>query len=182
MSLMIPNGYEVRVAVAEDVACLPEIERQAGQLFDDHLEQIGLTKEFQPHINSVENFENAQRAGRLWVAVSPFGDAVGFAMVLEIGGCAHLEELDVLPAHGRKGLGSALLGAVCSWAEQAAYPAVTLSTFRDIPWNAPFYQRRGFQVVIPSELSDKHVQLVASEGRRGLRRDLRVMMARVTAG
>jgi len=178
---MIPNGYRVRVAVAEDVARLPEIERQAGLLFDDRLEQIGLTKEFQPPVTSVENFENARRAGRLWVAVPPSGDAVGFALVLEVGGFAHLEELDVLPRHGRKGLGSALLDAVCTWAGQAGYPAVTLSTFRDIPWNAPFYQRRGFRVVAPSELSDDHVQLVFSEGRRGLRADLRVMMAYAVA-
>jgi len=62
---MIPIGYEVRLAVAEDVPCLPEIERQAGILFDDHLERIGLTKEFIAHVNSVENFKNAQHAGRL---------------------------------------------------------------------------------------------------------------------
>ena len=112
----------------------------------------------------------------------PSGEAVGFALVLEIGGFAHLEELDVLPPHGRKGLGSALLDAVCTWAGQGGYPAVTLSTFRDVPWNAPFYQRRGFRVVVPSELSDDHVQLVVSEQRRGLRPDLRVMMAYATAG
>ncbi|MBZ5642790.1 MAG: GNAT family N-acetyltransferase [Acidobacteriia bacterium] len=174
---MIPNGYRIRAAVAEDVACLPEIERQAGLLFDDHLELIGLTKEFQAPVNSVENFEKAQRAGRLWVAVPPSGDPVGFALVQEIGGFAHLEELDVLPQHGRKGVGSALLNAVCAWAAQGGYPAVTLSTFRDIPWNAPFYQRRGFRVVPSSELSAGHVQLVASEQSRGLRADLRVMMA-----
>jgi GNAT superfamily N-acetyltransferase len=179
---MIPNGYKVRLAVAKDVARLPEIERKAGMLFDDHLEQIGLTKEFQQQVNSLENFENARRAGRLWVAALPSGDAVGFAMVLEIGGFAHLDELDVLPAHGRKGLGSALLDAVCTWAVQTGYPGVTLTTFRDIPWNAPFYWRRGFRVVASSELSNEHVQVVVSEGRRGLRTDLRVMMARFTAG
>ena len=174
---MIPHGYNIRLAVSEDVFGLPAIEREAGILFDDYLERIGLTEDFIPHINSLENFQNAQRAGRLWVAVAGSGDVVGFALVVEVGGFAHLEELDVLPKHGRKGLGSALLDAVCNWAEQAAYPAVTLSTFRDIPWNAPFYRRRGFRVVTPSEISSDHVQLVASEGARGLRADLRVMMA-----
>jgi GNAT superfamily N-acetyltransferase len=96
---------------------------------------------------------------------------------VEIAGIAHLEELDVLPAHGRKGLGSELLDTVCTWAKQAGYSAVTLTTFRDIPWNAPFYEHRGFQVVSPSEFSNEYVQLVISEERRGLRADLRVMMA-----
>lgn len=179
---MIANGYRVRRAVAQDVDRLPEIERQAGLLFDDHLEQLGLTTEFVAEVNPVQNFENAQRAGRLWVAVPPSGDVVGFAMVVEIGGFAHLEELDVLPAHGRKGVGSELLNTVCIWAAQVGYPAVTLSTFRDIRWNAPFYKCRGFRVVTPSELSDEHVQLVISEQLRGLRDDLRVMMAYAISG
>jgi GNAT superfamily N-acetyltransferase len=178
---MIPAGYQVRLALAEDLAYLPEVERQAGTLFYDHLERTGLTKESLANVNSVENFENARQAGRLWVAASPSGDAIGFALVLEIGGFAHLDEIDVLPSCGRQGLGSALLDAVCRWAQQAGYPAVTLSTFRDVPWNAPFYQRRGFRVVAPSELSDDHVQLVVSERRRGLRTDLRVIMAYATA-
>jgi GNAT superfamily N-acetyltransferase len=55
----------------------------------------------------------------------------------------HLEEMDVLPEHAGQGLGAALIEAVCSWAHTRGFDAVTLSTFRDVPWNAPFYPRHG---------------------------------------
>lgn len=41
----------------------------------------------------------------------------------------------------RQGLGTALLEAVCSWAKARGFPAVTLSTFRDVPSDGPFYRR-----------------------------------------
>jgi GNAT superfamily N-acetyltransferase len=95
---------------------------------------------------------------------------------------AHLDELDVLPSHEGKGIGTTLLATVCSWAKDMGYPAVTLRTFRDVPWNAPFYQRRGFRIVESEALSLAHVGLEASERQRGLRTDLRVTMVYETAG
>ena len=44
---------------------------------------------------------------------------------------------------------------------EAGYPRITLSTFRDVPWNRPFYERRGFRVVDPGGLPPQHRDLVA---------------------
>ena len=71
----------------------------------------------------------------------------GFACVGILDGMAHLWQLSVLPAHGRRGLGSALLDAVCEWGRKEGYGGVTLTTFRDVPWNAPFYRSRGFEII-----------------------------------
>ena len=176
-------GYFIRLALPEDTAFLPWIERQAGALFKNCLGEIGLTAAGFDQVRSSrssDDFAAAQQRGRLWVAVSPGGDRVGFALVIDVGGAAHLEELDVLPEHGRRGLGSRLLETVCDWARDAGYPGVTLSTFRDVPWNAPFYSRHGFRIVDPSDVSEQHVQLVRAEKARGLRIDLRVIMERRT--
>lgn len=54
--------------------------------------------------------------------------------------------------------------------------------FRDVPWNAPFYEKRGFRVVNSAPLSAAHLALEASERQRGLRSELRVTMAYDTAG
>jgi 4-diphosphocytidyl-2-C-methyl-D-erythritol kinase len=170
------DSYHIRLALPQDTAFLPSIERQAAKLFENWLGETGLTLEALARVNSVEDFDHAQRAGRLWVAVSPLGELVGFVLVLDLGGMPHIEELDVLPEHGGRGLGSRLLEEVCGWAREAGYPKVTLSTFRDVPWNAPFYQRHGFRIVEAAELSEQHVQLVRSEKERGLRTDLRVVM------
>ena len=170
-------GYAIRLALPEDVAVLPEVERLAGRLFKTYPGDLGIPEEMYEHPNSVETFAAAQRAGRLWVATVSGGELVGFALVMEIEGYAHLDELDVLPLHGGQGIGSALLATVCSWAKDTGYSAVTLRTFRDVPWNAPFYQSRGFRIVDSAALSAAHLGLEASERRRGLRTDIRVTMA-----
>jgi GNAT superfamily N-acetyltransferase len=69
---------------------------------------------------------------------------VGFVRVDEVDGLAHVEQLSVLPAQMRRGLGTALLGAACDWAVEQGYPAVTLITYADVAWNGPFYAARGF--------------------------------------
>jgi GNAT superfamily N-acetyltransferase len=172
---------EIALAVPEDVLSLPEIERIAGLQFKA-FPGLGIPAEMYERPNSVETFAAAQRSGRLWVARAADGQPVGFALVTVIEGYAHLDELDVLPAYGRRGVGTALLAAVCAWAGHAGYPAVTLRTFRDVPWNAPFYQERGFRVVDSQEVSAGHVALEASERQRGLRTDIRVTMAHPTGG
>ena len=174
---MKPQRYDIRLALPPDVGGLPEIERLAGSLFKAYPEDLGIPDEVYELTNSIDTFAAAQREGRLWVAGSFGGGPVGFALMRNVDGYAHLEELDVLPSHGRQGIGSALLTAVCSWAKETGYPAVTLRTFRDVPWNGPFYQRRGFDVVDSASLSPGHVALEASERARGLQTDIRVTMA-----
>ena len=173
---MEPSDYRVRLAGTEDVAGLQEIERQAASMFADHLAEVGLTEEDLDRAIPAEEFASAQRTSRLWVAESRSREVVGFALVIDFRPFAHLDELDVLPAHGRRGVGSLLLDTVCVWARESGYSAVTLRTFRDIPWNRPFYERRGFRVVEPSTLSEPHVQLVDGERERGRRTDLRAVM------
>jgi GNAT superfamily N-acetyltransferase len=62
---------------------------------------------------------------------------------------AHLEQLAVHPDHGRRGLGRALLRAGCAWAAGEGYDTLTLATYRDVPWNGPFYASEGFVEVGP---------------------------------
>jgi GNAT superfamily N-acetyltransferase len=171
------NLTQIRLAAPEDVAALPEIERAAALAFKTYSMDLGIPEQVYEQANSLETFAGAQEAGRLWVACCSGHEPIGFALVLDIAGYAHLEELDVLPAYGRRGVGSALLATVCAWAKTAGVPAVTLRTFRDVPWNAPFYQRRGFDVVDSADLSAEHVGLEAAERQRGLPADRRVMMA-----
>lgn len=58
---------------------------------------------------------------------------------------AHLEQLSVrLPEHGRRGTGTLLLEAACEEARWAGHRSITLCTYRDVPWNGPFYRARGF--------------------------------------
>ena len=73
--------------------------------------------------------------------------AVGFARVDVVDGLAHLEQLGVLPEDTRMGIGGELVEAACRWAADQGLRAITLITFADVPWNAPFYAARGFREI-----------------------------------
>ena len=122
------------------------------------------------------------RQGRLWVALA-HATPVGFALVTMLApDLPHLEEVDVEPSHGRRGLGTALVRAVCEWAAASGFPMLTLTTFRAVPWNLPFYARLGF-VEIPRELLRPELAAVVSgDAARGLAPETRAVMAyRTTA-
>lgn len=165
------KDYKIRPASPQDIPALPEIERAAGGLFAglDLVQDLDDTR-------SIEELERAQEASRLWVATEPGGQPVGFAMAIEVDGLAHLDELDVHPEHGRRGLGTALVETVCEWAKSAGFKAITLSTFTDVAWNAPFYTRIGFHALAGNELTEGLLQLREAEAEMGLPVAERVMM------
>src|SRR5690606_10077499 len=102
---------------------------------------------------------------------------VGFAHVIEIDGCAHLEQLSVLPSHGRKGLGRALVEAAVTETASRGYEELTLRTYSHVPWNAPFYETCGF--VLSEASSSFHRALVDTETNLELERyGERVQMTR----
>ena len=125
-----------------------------------------------------EELAGALAEGRLWVA-DVHGEQVGFALATVLDGCAHVHEIDVLPGHGRQGLGRALVNAVCAWAEGQHFPAVTLSTRMDVPFNGPFYARLGFAVLPDAQLTPGLQRLREGEAARGLDVDRRAIMRRL---
>jgi len=165
--------YRITTARPEDLTRLPSIELAAARLLAGRAPESVLNETTSPEV-----LENARREGHLWVALA--GDvAVGFAHVelIDRNG-VHLEEIDVHPEHGRRGLGTMLVLQVCHWAASSGYGLVTLTTFRDVPWNMPFYARLGFGVVPPDQLSLALRAVVEDETRRGLDPSRRVVMAR----
>lgn len=118
-------------------------------------------------------------ADAAWAVVAEVdGVIAGYALATLVGGHAHLEQLSVLPDHGRQGIGTALIDAVVEWARGRGDRAVTLTTFRDVPFNAPLYARRGFVEVPPAEWSRPLRDLVANEAGHGLDPARRVVMRR----
>jgi GNAT superfamily N-acetyltransferase len=123
---------EIRVAEPSEYDQLVDVERRADQLFT--LSGIGPL----PEPGTVEDLAAARV---VLVAGRP---AVGFARIEQVDSIAHLELLAVIPRAMRKGVGTALVQACCEWARAHGYPAITLTTFADVAWNAPFYARLGF--------------------------------------
>jgi GNAT superfamily N-acetyltransferase len=171
-------AYTIRLSRSGELHLLPDIERRAASQFEPWAAEVGLTPELLHGTIPLETLRFANDDGRLWVAADVDDHPVGFAIVREIGLFAHLEEVDVLPEHGRRGLGTALVEAACAWAHTRGFAAVTLSTFRDVPWNAAFYARRGFEILARDELPPELLEIVKSEAKKGLLTELRVIMLR----
>jgi GNAT superfamily N-acetyltransferase len=99
-----------------------------------------------------------------------------FVTVLDTRGDAHLEEVDVDPDFGRRRIGTRLVEAVLGWAHACGHAGVTLTTFRDVAWNAPFYARLGFEVLGESDWTDALRTLREAEREEGLDPQRRVVM------
>jgi GNAT superfamily N-acetyltransferase len=168
--------YSITAARPQDLTRLPAIELAAARLLAGYAPESVLNE-----TTSAGVLKEALHAGHLWVAMAD-DIAVGFAHVEVIEReTAHLDEIDVDPAHGRRGLGTRLVLHVCDWAAGHGYASVTLTTFRDVPWNMPFYARLGFGIVAPEHLSFALRTVVEDETRRGLDPSRRVVMRRTCA-
>src|SRR4051794_346299 len=150
--------YAIRRALPADLPLLPDIELAAARLLAGFAPESILAETTPP-----ADFARALADGQLWIAVAN-DRPVGFAHVkLLEDRSAHLDELDVHPDHGRRGLGRQLVTAVCSWAAASGMHAVTLSTFREPRWNMPFYASLGFTIIPDVEWSPAMIRIVTDE-------------------
>jgi GNAT superfamily N-acetyltransferase len=163
----------IRTPRADELELLRDIEWAAGTLFID----AGLADIAEDEPASVEALADYVDDGRAWVSTED-DKPVGYAIVDIVVGLAHLEQLSVLPDHGRKGHGTALLEHVCKWAAHEGYEAVTLTTFADVAWNAPFYARNGFAVIADADIGPELRALRNLEAEHGLDPTKRVCMRR----
>lgn len=173
----------VRALALDDVERVQQVEVDAGERFRDSPEPRVAACADHPPFPSDELCAFAA-AGRGLVFEAD-GVVVGFVLAEEVDGCGHVEEVAVARSHGGRGIGTALIEAVAHWATGAGLPALTLTTFRDVAWNRPFYERRGFRVLGDDEITDGLRAKVVEEERYGLPAELRVVMRRdlaVTSG
>ena len=143
-----PTGegtHRVRPARAADLAHIAPIEDAGGPQFEEFF-----GAEIEPILLSpaLDGRLRASEPGFLLVAATDEqGPPVGFVHVLLIDGHAHLEQLSVLPGHQRRGIGAALTRAAMAEARGQGFDRLSLCTYRDVPWNGPFYRGLGFTEV-----------------------------------
>lgn len=156
----------IRLAAESDLPLLPEIEVSAAKTFlGTQHDRAGA----QAHFTPAEDWRGAQQAGTLWVMDDGVGRPIGF-LAAEPGddGALHIKEFDVAQAHQGKGLGRRMMTHTIGWARDAGYPALTLTTFNDIAWNAPFYATFGFRILEEAALSPRLADILAGERARNL--------------
>ncbi|MEX2495450.1 MAG: GNAT family N-acetyltransferase [Woeseia sp.] len=167
--------YKIVPATRQHVRAIPGLEQAAAALFPAE----DLPAELRYRVTDNDVLRQAQRQGRLWVALDPSGRAVGFALAEVQEDEARLDEVDVHPLHARRGIGTRLVETVIAWAEGRNFPSLSLLTFRHLPWNAPFYERLGFEILEKHELSPGLADILGEEALAGINIDKRVGMRRM---
>ena len=156
---------EFRIADETHIPALAGIERASAERFGESDLPIHLREE----TVSEEEHLDAQRQGLLLVALEDEAKPVGFAITRRIESCLHIVEMDVHPRYQRRGIGSSLLDQVAALARVRGCEAVTLTTFRHVAWNAPWYGRRGFTILKEEEIPRSLRCILDEEQAKGLR-------------
>lgn len=161
----VPAGYSIRHAEHAHIPFLNDIESAAAALFPADFVPEHVLSERVPQTMLAEAVDLA----RLWVALQDGEmEPVGYALLQIYGGSDLLAQLDVRPEHGRKGLGAALTRRVIRAARGMGLRALYLTTFSNVPWNAPFYENLGFARLEPDGHPSFLRTIVEQENARGL--------------
>ncbi|RAJ56104.1 acetyltransferase (GNAT) family protein [Streptomyces sp. Amel2xB2] len=199
------TGVHIRAGAERDLRRLQLAERAAGSLF----RELGMDRVADDAPPPLPVLRRYVHRGGLWVAVrdgSEDGDGngdggsggdggahrseydgdaeetpVAYVMTEPVDGALHIEQVTVHPASARRGIGRALIEHVARRAAAAGHPALTLCTFAEVPWNAPYYERCGFRVLAEDELTPGLRRIRAEETHAGLDRWPRVCMRRELA-
>ncbi|PMR90376.1 N-acetyltransferase [Kocuria rhizophila] len=154
----------IRSAGPADVISLSAIEAAAGEAF----RSIGMPEVADDPLPDVQRLKRHASAGRAWVATVD-NQVVAYALAVLRDGSAHLEQVSVHPDHAGQRIGANLIDAVTSWARDRGDERLTLTTFADVPWNAPYYRKLGFRALpddalgpqLAAELSEERMRFTA---------------------
>ncbi|WP_254047255.1 GNAT family N-acetyltransferase [Streptomyces aureus] len=137
----------IRAAAPAELPLLQDIERAAGEPF----RTLGMAAIADDDPLPLDVLESYRRAGRAWVAVDTADRPVAYLLADTIDGSAHIEQVSVHPDAARRGVGRALIEHLAAAARDQGLAALTLTTFTEVPWNAPYYARLGFRPLTDSD-------------------------------
>lgn len=153
----------IRPATPAEAELLPEIERSAGEAFRGSVHDWVADHDVTP----ADAYPPLIASGLVWVALT--GDSpAGFVACEAFDDALHVWELAVRHDRQGRGLGRSLMRAAIEAAAARHLPVVTLTTFLNIPWNAPFYESLGFRVIAASEMPSRLAEALSGETARGL--------------
>ncbi|MFJ8858121.1 GNAT family N-acetyltransferase [Streptomyces sp. NPDC102451] len=164
----------IRPVDIDELPLLQDIERAAGQCFRD----IGMPEIAEDEPLLAGELACYRGSGLAWVAVDPADVPVAYLIAEHVDGNLHVEQVSVHPDHARRAVGRSLLDHLAAHAAAGGVPALTLTTFADVPWNAPYYARCGFHLLDDTGLGPGLREIRRTEAAHGLDRWPRVCMRR----
>ena len=167
-------GYAVRSFENSDLQRLVEIEAASTAMLAPH----GYPQLFQEEPSTPADLASVISQSDCCVAVTNDGTIAGFAYGHELGGIFWLAEMGVDPKFARRGAGSLLLAEMVRIARRYDHAAIGLTTFADVPFNAPFYARRGFLIADPAAVEPVFTEQLERQNPEGCPLSDRVLMFR----
>jgi len=171
----VSGAISIREAAAADIQAMRAAEQRAGEIFRTVGYDFcadGPNRDPEEHQRVIDN-------GVTYVACRPSGEIIAFAMVEPLDGEAHLLEIDVVPEFQKNGLARRLIALGQDWALAKGFDAMTLTTYRDVPWNAPFYRRLGFVEFEPGPERKGLLETIAKEASWGFAFRPRIAMRKL---
>ncbi|MFM0340424.1 GNAT family N-acetyltransferase [Paraburkholderia fungorum] len=163
-----------RFAEPHDAQTIRSIEFEAAQRFVS----VDMTGIADAPSMEIELVNRKIAARQIVVAVNADETCVGFVMFEPQPARFYVQELDVLTTYAGQRIGAALLEKVAQLALAQQVTQLILSTFREVPWNAPYYRRLGFRDIEEAELDPVLIERRDAHIARGLDESKRVFMRR----
>lgn len=157
----------IRPAISADASFLGPIQLSAGALFRSLPDVAWIADE---PVGEADEYLPLIADGTVWVAEDA-GVLVGVLLATvfdEAPDALHILEIAVAREAQRRGIGRGLLDAALEHARDAGLQALTLTTFRHVAWNRPFYARYGFAELSADEMSARVRGIIRAETERGL--------------
>jgi ribosomal protein S18 acetylase RimI-like enzyme len=159
---LIRMNWTIRNAERADAGQLPAIEYSAGRRF---LAIPGLAFVADADDMPAEAHRRYIALGTEWVALNVSQEIVGFLAAEIVGRDLHIWELAVRADSQNQGIGSRLIETATAFARERNLDSLTLTTFANVIWNAPWYERLGFVATLGDE---RLTAIVQTETERGL--------------
>jgi GNAT superfamily N-acetyltransferase len=147
------NDLPIRTARVDELTVLVSIDEDAASLYAENGLELVLSDTHPFTVAERALWRTALEQRSAYFALDGVGEPIGFAALTLLDGAAYLDQLSVRRRAMRRGVGRRLLEVGIDWARSQSQPALTLTTYRHLPFNRPFYERHGFRVLRDEEVT-----------------------------
>lgn len=166
------GAWAIRSARADELHLLAAIEIDAFWA----LHETGAVA-YEPTSLPLDVLEQSLAEGLLFVAVDDEDQPFGFLAGVMKDGSVHIAEIDVVRRRQKQGVGRRLMEAAIAAARTQGAAGVTLTTDRQVAFNAPFYASIGFCMLNDEDRPTVLTQILENEFAHGADPARRVAMA-----
>ncbi|MDO3649651.1 GNAT family N-acetyltransferase [Nocardia mangyaensis] len=154
----------IRPATEDEIELLRRIEERAGAPFAE----IGMHAVAEDEPPPREVLRDFIAEGRAWVWPDADDRPIGYLVLSLVDGQPHIDQVSIDPAHAGQRIGKRLIDHAVRWSKDRGLHEITLTTFIQVPWNGPYYERLGFTYIDPADEPPGLRAIRATESANGL--------------